>query len=94
MPYDWYVIYNKVTGKKRPGGLMHYGKALAMMWDLLRGEATDAEMAAYDAAIRNRDEAEATRLHGLWQARGAWQIMEWGEYQTTRAAQTGRGSKR
>lgn len=63
MPYDWYVIYNKVTGKKRPGGLMHYGKALTMMWELLR------------------------------QARSAWQIMERGEYEATRAAQKGRGAR-
>lgn len=86
MPYDWYLIYNKVTGKKRPGGLMHYGKALAKMWDLLRGEATEPELAAYDAAIRNCDEAEATRLHGLWQSRSAWQLMEWSEYEALRAA--------
>lgn len=92
MPYDWYVIYNKVTGKKRPGGLMHYGKALAMMWDLLSGEATEPELAAYNAAIRDHDEAEATRLHEMWQSRSAWQIMEWGEYEATRA-QKGRGAR-
>ena len=86
MPYDWYVIYNKVTGKKRSGGLMHYGKALAMMWDLLRGEATDVELAAYDAAIRDRDEDTATRLYGMWQDRCAWRLMEWREYHATRPA--------
>ena len=38
--------------KKRPGGMMHFGTALEKMWDLLRGEATDAEIEEYDAAIR------------------------------------------
>lgn len=46
MPYDWYVIVNKITGKKRPGGMMHLGGALAKTWDLFRGEATDRKPSA------------------------------------------------
>lgn len=84
MPYDWYVIVNKITDKKRPGGMMHFGTALEKMWNLLRGEATDAEIEEYDAAIRNGDEATATRLYGMWQDRSAWEIREWREYQTSR----------
>ena len=72
---------------------MHYSKVLAKMWELLRDEATEPELAAYDAAVRDHDEAEATRLHGMWQSRSAWQIMEWGEYEATRAAQKGRGAR-
>ena len=37
-----------------------------------------------DAAIRNGDEATATRLYGMWQDRSAWEIREWREYQTSR----------
>ena len=84
MPYDWYVIVSKVTGKKRPGGMMHFGTALTKMWDLLRGEATDAELEEYDDAIRHRDEREADRLYGEWMDRSAWQIVEWREYQSSR----------
>ena len=84
MPYDWYVIVNKVTGKKRPGGMMHLGAALVKIGDLLRGEATDPELAAYYAAIRNGDEATATRLYGMWQDRCSWRLMEWREYNASR----------
>ena len=83
MPYDWFVIVNKVTGKKRRGGLMHLGAALVKIGDLLRGEATGPEIAAYDAAIRDRDEATATRLYGLWQARSAWKVMELSRYKAS-----------